>query len=210
MALPGADRPLVDTDGLGDRGGGARSYRTQVPPLLDVGDKLRQQEVQELFTVQADQADYWRITALDEYRSDAGGQWALTAEGEDAVGTGLDGSVPRDALVQRYTIGPLSERWMPAAYRPVRVSRPDTLVVRASSTLVTGRDGVAGLQYRVTSATPRRTVDAAERGAAAAEVPSELAQYTELPADLPPVVADTARSVTAGLGAPVERGDRVA
>jgi transglutaminase-like putative cysteine protease len=204
VALPGADRPLVDTEGLGERGGGARSYRTQVPPLLDVGDKLRQQDVQQLFTVQADEADYWRITALDEYRSDAGGQWALTAEGEDAVGTGLDERVPRDALVQRYTIGPLSERWMPAAYRPVRVSRPETLVVRASSTLVTGRDSVAGLQYRVTSATPRRNVDAADPGPVA-KVPRELAQYTELPGDLSPVVADTARSVTAGLDAPIEQ-----
>jgi len=206
VALPGADDPLVDSGGLGAGRGGARSYRTQIPPLLDVGDKLRQQEVQQLFTVRADAPDYWRITALDEYRSDAGGQWALTAEGDDAVGTGLEGPVPRDALVQRYDIGPLTERWMPAAYRAVRVSAPDTLVVRASSTLVTGRGAVEGLRYRVVSATPRRVLDApARRAAARGTVPSELRRYTALPPDLPPVVADTARAVTAGRDDPISR-----
>ncbi|HEY8216144.1 MAG TPA: DUF3488 and transglutaminase-like domain-containing protein [Acidimicrobiia bacterium] len=206
IALPDADRPLLDTDGLGDQSGGARSYRTQIPPLLDVGDKLRQQDVQQLFTVEADEADYWRITALDQYRSDAGGQWALTAEGDDAVGTGLDEPVPRGALVQRYEIGPLTERWMPAAYRAVRVSEPDTLVVRASSTLVTGRDSVTGLRYQVTSATPHRTIDAEDRRTASATtVPPELAAYTKLPPDLPPVVAETARSLAAGLDDPIDR-----
>ena len=44
--------------------------------------------------MEAAEPDYWRIAALDEYRSDDGGQWTLTAEGEDAVGTGLDEPVP--------------------------------------------------------------------------------------------------------------------
>jgi transglutaminase-like putative cysteine protease len=206
VALPDADRPMIDTGGLGDQGGGARSYRTQVPPLLDVGDELRQEPVQQLFTVRAKAPDYWRITALDEYRSDAGGQWALTAEGDDAVGTGLDEHVPAGALVQQYSIGPLSERWMPAAYRAVRVSAPGTLVVRASSTLVTSRDAVARMRYRVTSALPTRTVDAAARRAAATgKVPAGLRRYTRLPADLPPVVADTAASVTSGIEDPIGR-----
>jgi len=203
VSLPDADRPLIDADGLRDDAGGARSYRTSIPPLLDVGDKLRQQDVQQLFTVAADAPDYWRITALDEYRPAAGGQWALTAEGEDAVGQGLDETVPRDALVQRYRIGPLSERWMPAAYRPVRVSRGDTLVVRASSTLVSDRP-VAGLRYTVASDTPNRSLDDVERATkASSAVPDELRQYTALPPDLPPVVAQTARDVVAGVDDPV-------
>jgi len=163
VTLPDADRPLVDEGGLENGGGGARSYRTAVPPLLDVGAKLRQQEPQTLFTVAANDGDYWRITALDQYTNAAGGQWSLTAEGDDAVGEGLDGPVPANALVQRYRIGPLSERWMPAAFRAVRVSLPDTLVVRASTTLVPGHPSVEGLDYSVASAPPPRTLDAAAR-----------------------------------------------
>ena len=205
ITLPDADRPLVDTGGPESGGGGARSYRTAIPPLLDVGDKLRQQEPQTLFTVAANDSDYWRITALDEYTNAAGGQWSLTAEGDDAVGEGLDESVPTDALVQRYRIGPLSERWMPAAYRALRVSLPDTLVVRASTTLVTGRPSVEGLDYSVASALPTRTLDAATRRAATGEVPADLRRYTDLPPDLPPVVAQTASTVAGRLADPIDQ-----
>src|SRR5258705_6173864 len=38
---------------------------------------------------------------------------------------------------QKFRIGPLVERWLPAAYRPVSVNGTDVLVVRASDTLVT-------------------------------------------------------------------------
>jgi hypothetical protein len=95
---------------------------------------------------------------------------------------------------------------MPAAYRAVRVSAPDTLVVRASSTLVTGKDSVDGLRYRVASAPPRLQLGEADRRAAAgARVPPELRRYTALPTDLPSVVAETARSVTEGLGDPISK-----
>jgi len=202
-ALPDADTPLLHVAGLGDDTGN-RTYRTSVPPLLDVGDKLRQGTSQELFTVGADRPAYWRITALDDYRSVGGGQWTLTAAG-DAVGEGVDGNVPRDAIAQDYRIGPLGERWMPAAYQPVRVDQPDTLVVRGSSTLVTGKPSVSGLHYRVTSDTPPDALTKAQRTDAAGPVPGRLRKFTRTPDDLPEIVRTTAQQVTAGLDNPVDR-----
>ena len=203
-AVPGGDRPLFQTPGIGTQGTG-QTYRTSVPPLLDIGDKLNQGAQEELFTVQASSADYWRITALDEYRSVAGGQWTLTAEGDNAVGEGLDESVPANALVQRYTIGDLGERWMPAAYRPVRVSRADTLVVRASSTLVTSAQSVTGLRYTVASDLPELSITPAQRVRAAGVVPASLKPYTALPSDFPSEVRDAATSATAGLTNPYDK-----
>lgn len=203
-ALPDANTPLLNVGGLGDDTGN-RTYRTSVPPLLDVGDKLRSGTEQELFTVGADRADYWRITALDEYRPVGGGQWTLTAAGDSAVAEGLDEAAPRGALVQDFRIGPLDERWMPAAYRAVRVSRGNTLVVRASSTLVTGKPSVSNLDYRVTSDTPPNALSAAQRKAAAGPVPKDLRVFTETPSDLPEVVRTTAAEITAGLDNPVDR-----
>lgn len=197
-ALPGGDTPLFESGGLG-RDGKGQTYRTEVPPLLDVGDKLRRGEPQELFTVRAETADYWRITALDEYRSVSGGQWTLTAEGDDDVGEGLDEKVPDDALTQDYRISALGERWMPAAYRPVRVDLDGTLVVRASSTLVTTADSVSGQRYRVESAVPALMVTEAQRDRAGASPPPELLQYTELPKDFPESVRTEAARVTAGM-----------
>jgi transglutaminase-like putative cysteine protease len=203
-ALPGGDTPLFESGGLG-RDGKGQTYSTEIPPLLDVGDKLRQGAERELFTVGADRPEYWRITALDEYRSRAGGQWTLEARGEDAVGEGLDQTVPDDALHQEYAIGELGERWMPAAYRPVRVSRSETLVVRASSTLVTTEQSVAGLRYRVDSALPVQTLTAEQRQRAARAAPRSLARYMELPADFPASVRTEAARVTAGLTSPVDK-----
>ncbi len=203
-ALPDADTPLIHVAGLGDDVGN-RTYRTSVPPLLDVGAKLDQPDPQELFTVGASRPAYWRITALDDYRSDGGGQWTLTAAGDDAVGEGLDGTVPADRLVQQYDIGPLGERWMPAAFEPVRVSRNDTLVVRASTTLVTGQESVSGLRYRVTSDTPPDALSVAQHDAAAGSVPNDLREYTTLPSDIPPEVAAIAQQVTAGIDNPADQ-----
>lgn len=197
-ALPGGERPLFEAGGLGD-GGGDQSYRTTVPPLLDVGAKLNQGAEQELFTVDASGSDYWRITALDQYRSAAGGQWTLTAEGEGAVGEGLDEPVPRHPLIQRYEIGALGERWMPAAYRPVQVDGADPLVVRSSNTLVTTEASVAGSTYRVVSDPGPSELTADQIARAANPAPARLARYTELPGDFPQEVELQAQAVTAGI-----------
>lgn len=195
-ALPGGDHPLFEGD-LGSTGNSA-SYRTS-PPLLNVGDELQRGKEEEVFTVKATTADYWRITALDQYRSVAGGRWTLDAQGDDAVGEGLDGTVPQDALTQDYRIGQLGERWMPAAYEPVSVSRSDTLVVRASATLVTNKQTVSGLRYRVESVTPTFSPTPAQVARAASPAPAALGPYTELPADFPEAVRATAQVVTRGL-----------
>lgn len=203
-ALPGGDRPLFEAEGVGPRGSGDQSYRTSIPPLLDVGDQLRRGEEQEVFTVSASRPEYWRITALDQYRSVSGGQWTLTAKG-DAVGEGLDESVPEDALIQEYRISALGERWMPAAYRPVRVSVDDVLVVRASNTLVSKTDSVTGLRYRVSSALPATDVTPADQQRAARPAPAELAEYTRLPDDFPENIRAQADVVAAGLTNPFDQ-----
>jgi transglutaminase-like putative cysteine protease len=206
VALPGADDPLLQVGPLADDSfSGSRTYKTNIDPVLNVGDQLNRPEPADLFTVESAEPQYWRTTAMDVYRSGQGGQWVVKAEGDDAVGQGLDESVPRDALVQRYRIGPLGERWMPAAYRPVRVNRDDVLVVRSSSSLVTGRDSVAGLEYTVRSDVPPREFDAEARRTAASPVPDDLQQYLQLPSTLPPVIVDTARSIAGAIADPISQ-----
>ncbi len=194
-ALPGSGAaPLVDLRDIGT--GKSPSYRTSVAPLVDVGAKLNRAETQDLFTVQSPRPDYWRLTALDEYRATGGGQWTLSAEGDDAIAQGLDEGAPNGAFTQEYRIGPLDERWMPAAYRPVRIDREDTLVVRASSTLVTGEPRVTGMHYTVVSAPPPSTVTAVQQAATARPVPASLRRYTELPSGFSQFVVNEAKRIT--------------
>ncbi|MEX0664587.1 MAG: DUF3488 and transglutaminase-like domain-containing protein [Acidimicrobiia bacterium] len=203
-ALPGGDEPLFETSGLG-RDQSNDSYRTSIPPLLDVGDKLKQGERQILFTVKAPRADYWRIVALDDYRSIGGGQWTLTAEGDAAVAEGLDESDAQAPLPQEYRIRDLGERWMPAAYEPVSVSQKDVLVVRSSTTLVTLDRTVTGLRYTVVSDAPDPQIAPGDADATTDPVPAELERFTELPDDFPLTVIAKAQRLTDGLVTPYEK-----
>jgi transglutaminase-like putative cysteine protease len=197
-------QPLVNKpiEPVGGQGPITTHYETSIPPLVNVGDQLQRGAREQLFTVQASAPEYWRLTALDEYSSANGGQWTLDAHGSGAVGQGLSGPVPKDAVRQTFHIGPLGERWMPAAYNPVRVSRPSTLVVRDSNTLVTGRQSVSGLTYTVESNVGPAVATAAQQAATAAPVPASLRRFTELPSNIPALVRETARRVTAGRSTP--------
>ncbi|MBM3661244.1 MAG: transglutaminase domain-containing protein, partial [Actinobacteria bacterium] len=204
-SLPGAGAdPLVD---LRDDGRGSSVYQTRIPPLVGVADDLQLGERVELFTVAADAPQYWRTVALDQYSSVAGGQWTLKADGGD-IDRGLDDDVPAGSIRQQYAIGPLEERWMPAAFDPVAVNRPDTLVVSDSRTLVTGEDAVTGLTYTVYSEAPAATATPSQQRATS-PVPGDLVQFTELPPDVPAEVATLAREVTAGATSPYEQASRL-
>ncbi|HEX9506713.1 MAG TPA: transglutaminaseTgpA domain-containing protein, partial [Acidimicrobiia bacterium] len=202
--LPGAGAdPLLDFVSTARSGAGGRSYRTNVAPFVDIGAKLQHVGDVELFTVAADTPDYWRIAALDDYTNDSGGQWTLRADGHASVTVGLpptgrSSTGPPGTVRQDFRITQLGERWLPAAYRAVAISLPDTLVVDASTTLVTQDATVRGLHYRVESTLPplaAASVTPEQQGATAVAVPKRLRRYLRLPADLPPAIADTAQHV---------------
>jgi len=200
--LPGADAdPLVD---LRNDDNGSSTYQTKVQPLVDVADSLRRGERAQVFTVSAASPQYWRTVALDDYSDEGGGQWTLHASGGD-IEHGLDETPTGPTVSQRYRIGDLGERWMPAAFEPVSVSLDDTLVVQSSRTLVTNQDAVQGLRYEVESAPPPSDLTDAQRRATAAPVPASLVKYTKVPESLPDVVGKLAHDVTAAATTPYDR-----
>lgn len=211
-ALPGArSDALVDVKGLGDGNGsggggdsgGDRSYRTD-PPLARIGENFVRRDRVEVFTVQSPVPEYWRIAALDRYSSDGGGQWTLTAQGADEVSEGVDETGrASDTVSQRFRIGRLGGRWMPAAYRAVAVEGANPLVVNASTTLVTTHDTVDGLEYAVRSQVPIRP--SAATAPPDRPLPPRIEPYTELPDEFPAEVVELAEVVVAGADNPTER-----
>jgi transglutaminase-like putative cysteine protease len=203
-AVPGADGdPLLDFANPGPQASGGRSYNTTVAPLLDVGAKLSRRDDIDLFTVGSPQPDYWRLVALDDFTSDGGAaQWTMSAAGSDEVRDDLPEQGPRDSMHQEYTIGPLGERWLPAAYRAVATSTP-ALVVTSSSTLVSDADSIRGLRYRVDSILGPipDAVTEQQKAATAGAVPKDVRRYTELPANFPKSIADEAQRVVTEAGA---------
>ncbi len=208
-ALPGAGAdPILDFANQGDHGAGGSSYRTGIPPLVDVSAKLNDAANRELFTVTADHADYWRVAALDRFTAGGGGQWTLQAEGGE-VDVGLPEHGPSGSFHQEYVIGPMGERWLPAAYRPVAVSLADTLVVRSSSTLVANADSVEGLKYSVDSIVPptASAVTPAMAAATAAPTPARLTPYTQVPSGMPDTIKTTAEAAVAGATTPYAQAE---
>ena len=203
-AIPGAGAdPILDFNTANGTQAGGKSYRASIAPLVDVGEKLRNIDIPNLFTVQSPRPDYWRVTALDEYSAEGGGQWTLNAAGEGKVKVGLPSTVPTNAVRQVYTISRLGERWLPAAYRPVSITLSDTLVVVSSWTLVTSESSVEGLTYTVGSvigATADQITDA-QQAATAAAMPKALEHYTELPADFPADITALAEQIVTKAGA---------
>jgi hypothetical protein len=202
-ALPGAESdPILEFANSGPNRDGGRSYSTRVPPLVDVGAKLQTEDNYEVFTVRASQPEYWRLTALDDFTTEGGGQWTLSAEGGAEVDDDLPEHLTEGTLHQEYDIGRLGERWLPAAFRPVAASTP-ALVVRSSGTLVSDEDTVQGLQYTADSrlAPLRAAITPEQQAATAQRVPARLRKFTTLPVGMPTVIAGTAQQVVADAGA---------
>ncbi len=188
--LPGADAaPLYETRG---RGGGVTEV---VSPLVDIRSRLTNRSDRELFRVQASAESYWRTSALPEFD---GTTWGLPERQLRSTDEAL--AIPRsgtEELRQQITIVDLGGSLVPAAPDPFQASGPNDLRwVAETSTLVTVDSELElGDVIDVVSASPR--FDPAVLAAATATDAGDPI-YTQLPDDLPEVVAATAAEVTAG------------
>lgn len=194
--LPGADAaPLYKTSG---NGGGVTQV---VSPLVDIRSRLTNRSTAEFFRIRADAESYWRSSALPEFD---GTTWGLPERDLEPIGNAPDVStVALSENRQRVTIGVLGGTLVPAAPDPFQASGPDDLRwVPETSTLVTV-DGTleAGDVIDIVSAAPQLD---RETLAAATSTDAGDPIYTSVPADLPEVVATTARQVTAGAQTPYE------
>lgn len=189
--LPGADAaPLYDTTG---RQGTVTDF---ISPLVDIRSRLTNRSDSELFRVRADVESYWRSSALPDFD---GTTWRLPETTIRSTPGSAPSSTASDAVDnrQRVTVGSLRGTLVPAAPDPFQASgRTDLRWVPETSTLVTvDGDLDEGDVIDIVSSSPRLDPDIL--AAATSDDPGDPI-YTELPDDLPQVVATTARTVTAG------------
>jgi transglutaminase-like putative cysteine protease/type II secretory pathway pseudopilin PulG len=209
-ALPGTDSgPLLDYRALGRHhtGAGGDGYVDNATPLLRLNENFLSQPRQELFRVRARGKGagvaYWRVIGLDRYNA-RDQDWELDARDAGATTEGLHGGTNSRSLHQQYTItnGGLANRWMPAAYRPVRISRDGVLVVNASDSLVSDTKSLRGLTYTVDSdVVPQGDLLTAPQRAAANGPAAEAREYTALPGDFSPRIRQRALAVVAAANA---------
>ena len=184
--LPGASADALLS--WRDDGPGGDGRRTTVSPLVDIRGRLVQQSDTEVFTVRSDQRAYWRLTSLDTFdgqiwSSDA--SYRPIGERLPEVGTA---ATAVDTVVQEFTIRSLSSIWLPAAYRPERVSGVEDLSYNEDlGSLITGDDTTNGLTYQVESSVPR--FDGSELMGSRPTASPDLDRFLDLPDVAPDVRA---------------------
>ncbi len=171
---------------------------------MDIRSRLTNRSDKVLFEVRADFESYWRSSALPEFD---GRTWGLPDQplqsADDTLGAPRSGAVQ---LRQEVTIRALGGTLVPAAPDPFQATGPsgrnDLRWVPATSTLVMVDDDLEpGDVISIVSASPRFDPEAL---AVATSTDAGDDVYTELPEDLPPIVAETARQVTAGSTGPFD------
>ncbi|MFD5552170.1 DUF3488 and DUF4129 domain-containing transglutaminase family protein [Streptomyces goshikiensis] len=215
MALPALGDGLIGGRGTGDADGSGAGGGTisAVNPLVSLQSSLNAQDNRVVLKYRTDSTQvadqYVRILALDEFNGvkwEASGRPLSDVPARMPNPPGLGDQVRAGASEVRTTFSAADtyvQRYLPMPYPATGVDIGGKWRFEpAGRTLVgdqLGKDkfqNVQGAQYTVRSMMLRPTV----RQLQSAPAPGDAirADYTKLPDNLPPVVADTARKVTQG------------
>ena len=195
--LPGAES--AGLFGLGDNPGGSNSPRVTVSPLVDIRGRLVDQSDLEAFVVASPEPSYWRLTSLESFDGNIWSSRGTYQRVRGSLDPDIVSSGPADPLRQEFTLGALSSIWLPAAFRPSKVTTrlPGMRYEQGSASLLTDAATGDGLRYTVESEVPRFTEE--ELATAPGGAPSDVAEhYLGLPETFPTEAAALAREATAG------------
>ncbi|MDH6579979.1 DUF3488 and transglutaminase-like domain-containing protein [Kitasatospora sp. MAP5-34] len=211
--VPQGDLGLLSSGGNGDGTGGRGGSVTSLNPVVALTANLNRPNAVDLFSYTTDSADpsqmYLRIAALDSFD---GVQWKASEQHLQNVPKqlptpeGLSATVPSTTVNTDVRISDdLSSEWLPLPYPADRVQVPGDWRFEAESRALIGDNGqkTNGLSYHVDSRNLQPTAD--QLRLATTPPPDILQKYTKLPGDLPKVVAETAKQVTAGKDTPYDQ-----
>jgi transglutaminase-like putative cysteine protease len=193
--LPGAGSPAVVPWRHNAQSPGERK---ELSPLVNLRDRLLKQTDSPLFTVEADEPSYWRLTSLDVFDGDMWRSQAQFEEVEDEL-PGEVGAGETDDVRQRFTIENLDKIWAPVAFKPVRL-KESTVPLSYNEDLSTlilkeNDDTLRGAAYVAESRTIQPSSEML-RGVTTDDVPDEVRErYTGLPEDFSEVAKSTAASL---------------
>lgn len=201
--LPGAGGdPLVDTSPR-------HSTRFVPDPLVDIRGRLTEQSERVAFTVDADRALLWRLTAATEFDGSA---WSPSLDVRGVAGE-LDrpfgGVDHRVRVEQRVHILDLLSPFLPGAFAAETVEvtagiEGDIGFDVDTSTLLFSGEDARGLSYTVESVVPSYT-PAQLRAASDRPRGEAAARNLVLPADFPRDLRAMAEAIVAGQATPYDR-----
>jgi len=203
--------PLLPQPALRFASGGTGGYGTTINPNLELGNDLRQPRDIDVLTLQTDAPTppYLRAVTLSSFD---GSVWQ--PDRDDTVNVPGDGPVfdappvDSDIPVADYTtdisVGELDSPWLPVPSPATTVTglQGDWLGMPQNRTIVSRSGSSRDQDYSVQTVAPRPTL---EQIRARPVGGSELGDAVRaLPADVPAIIGDTAREVTAGAQSPYD------
>ncbi|MFJ4679417.1 transglutaminaseTgpA domain-containing protein [Kitasatospora sp. NPDC088783] len=212
---PGLFGGLGGHDGAGGGSGSGKGDERSLNLVVALTANLRSNDDTPLLSFSTDAPDadqlYLRIAALSEFN---GQEWLPGQQSPQALPTtmpapeGLAPNLPTTSVRTKVTVSEqLSTAWLPMPYPMSWLELPNTADWRfdPQGRTVSGINGQKskGLTYSVGSVDVNAT---AAQLRSAGPAPDDIAKrYLDLPANLPSVVADTARDVTRGKDTPYDR-----
>lgn len=204
--------PLLPQPDLRFATGGTGGIGTTINPNLELGNDLRQPREVEVLTVRttAPTAPYLRAVTLSRFD---GAVWQ--PDSSDTVPVPADGAVFAPVTVAEgitvadydttVTIDQLDSPWLPVPYPASSVTglTGDWLGMPQNRTVVTRAGSTREQVYEVQAVVPRPTLEQIRSSAVGG--PDLDPTLTSLPDDVPSVIGDTAREVTAGAQSPYDQ-----
>jgi transglutaminase-like putative cysteine protease len=203
--LPSPDTGLTGVLGRGSRSAGHAPSATSVNPVVTMQDNLNQPKNRQLLTYRSTSTDpqdlYLRIIALDDFDGTTWSQSRRPLTEVPAVlpvPQGMSRNATAKQVITDIAVdSSYQQPSLPMPFPAEKVNVDGRWAFDTETGAIVGERGqtTAGLSYRVVSRQVRPT---AEQLAKAPAPDSVAGAYTRVPKSLPPVVADTARKITAG------------
>ncbi|MFN3949417.1 DUF3488 and DUF4129 domain-containing transglutaminase family protein [Microbacterium sp.] len=203
--------PLLPQPGLRFATGGSGGSGTTINPNLELGNDLRQPREVDVLTVRttAATAPYLRAVTLSRFDGavwspDSSDTVPVPADAPVFGPVGADGDVALADATTDVTVLDLDSPWLPVPYPASTVTGldGDWLGMPQNRTIVTRAGSTRDQQYEVQASVPRPTLE--QIRSRPVGDPGLGADVTALPADVPAVIGDTAREVTAGTTSPYD------
>ena len=181
---------------------GDLGYTTGLNPLLTLGENLRRDDpvVAMRYITSSETNEYFTFSVLDVFDEDGWSPGALSADeptdlANIAPAPGLDSEIATLSITASVSIGQVGGRWIPVPYAPTRIRglegnwvwQRDNLGIRSPSASMQGQKYEADLEIAVPTAAQLR--------ASGLDSSQSVAEYTEVPEDLPEIIRERALEV---------------
>ena len=203
--------PLLPQPGLRFASGTGAGFGTTINPNLELGNDLRQPREIDVLSVSTTgpSAPYLRAVTLSRFdgavwQPDASDTVPVPGDAPVFDPVQVDGDIAVADWTTTVTVGELDSPWLPVPYPASTVTglQGDWLGMPENRTIVSRSNSSRNQEYQAQAFVPRPTLE---------QIRSRPVGGTELgdavralPADVPPIIGETARSVTAGAQSPYD------